>query len=114
MLPRIRQTPHFSSTNNNIFYHLFELDFQFGVGLVNNGNTYNNVNPQAVLEISRDGGETWDLPILGGLGQIGRYTTRCRFNRLGSARDAVFRITITDAVECQLLSCMMDYEVGDS
>jgi hypothetical protein len=113
VIQRIRQTPHVAHNSNNMFYNLMDIDFQFGVGLVDNGtNTANNVNPTVVVQVSRDGGETFGNPIYGTLGQIGAYRTRARFARLGYGRDAVFKVTVTDAVEVQMLSCMMDLEEG--
>ena len=110
---RIRQTPHVSNNLNRLFYKLFECDFQFGTGLVNDGvNTQNNVNPRIVLEISNDGGQTWSNPIYASLGQIGRWYTRARWQRLGSSRDRVFRVTVTDPVKVQLLSAYLDAEIG--
>ena len=47
------------------------------------------------------------------LGPKGAFRTRCRFSRLGYGRDLVFRVTVTDAVEMQMLSAMLDAEEGD-
>jgi hypothetical protein len=114
-VPRIRQLLHAALNGYNVFYNLIEVDFQFGVGLVNDGtNTSNNVNPTCILEVSKDGGMTFGNPIKGTLGKIGDYRTRCRFARCGYGRDLVFRLTITDAVNVQILSAMMDAEIGDS
>lgn len=113
MIPRIRQTPHVSENLNRMFYKLMEVDLQFGVGLVNNNTNPNNaVEPRVVLEISNDGGQTWGNPIYAQLGAIGRWQTRARWARLGSSRDRVFRVTITDPVKVQMLSCMLDVEIG--
>ena len=113
MVPRIRQLLHSALYGYNLFYNLIEIDFQFGVGLVDNGtNTQNNVNPTCTLEVSKDGGKTFGVPIIGQLGKIGAYKTRCRFARCGYGRDLVFRFTITDAVNVQILSAMMDVEKG--
>jgi hypothetical protein len=113
-LYRIRQTPHVAVNSNNVFFSLMDVDFQFGVGLVNNGsNTQANVYPTCVLQISRDGGETFGNPIKGTLGPIGAFRTRCRFARCGYGRDLVFKLTVTDAVEFQMLSAMCDIEAGD-
>lgn len=114
MIPRIRQSPHVSMNNNNCFYSLMDVDLQFGVGLVNNGsNLDSDVNPMGTLEISRDGGKTWGNPIYGRMGAIGAYRTRCRFDRLGYGRGLTFRLTITGAVQVQILSAMLDLEMGD-
>lgn len=113
MIARIRQTPHVSNNLNRLFYKLFEVDFQFGTGLVNDGvNTQSSVNPRIVLEISNDGGQTWSNPIYASLGQIGRWSTRARWQRLGSSRDRVFRVTVTEPVKTQMLSAYLDVEIG--
>ena len=69
-------------------------------------------DPQIMLEISRDGGKTWGQPIYANIGQIGQYLTRARFQKLGNARDAIFRVTVTAAVPVRILSAMIDYEKG--
>jgi hypothetical protein len=112
---RLRQTPHASDSLNNIFYRLFELDCQFGVGLVDNGtNTGNAVTPRMMLQISKDGGQTFQNPIYGQVGQIGRWLTRCRWQRLGYGRDFVFRVYCSDPVKIQMLSAYVDAEAGGS
>ena len=103
---RVRQCPHVSQSLNRIFYKLLEIDFSPGVGL--NG----NVNPRIALEISNDGGKTFGRPIYASLGQIGTYLSRARWQRLGSSRDRVFRLTMSDPVKFHLLSAMLDLEVG--
>ena len=113
---RIRQTPHVSSSLNRMFYNLLEVDMQFGVGL-SVGPTDAPVvgsDPQVVLQISNDGGQIWSNPIYAQMGKIGQYMQRARWQRLGSSRDRVFRLTISEPVRCTLLSAFMDVEVGSS
>lgn len=110
VINRIRQSPHVSKNLNRLFYHLLEVDMQFGVGL----STGAGSNPRIVLEISNDGGETWGNPIYARLGQIGRYQTRARWQRLGSSRDRVFRVTVSEPVRCTMLSAMLDIEEGQA
>jgi hypothetical protein len=115
VLKRQRTSPHVSNNLNRIFYKLFQADFFTGQGLVNNGtNPENAVNPSAFLEYSDDGGQTWSEALQGDLGAIGRYKARCRFSALGSARDRVFRLTVTDPVEANLAIVAIDFEVGTS
>ncbi len=71
-------------------------------------------DPRVTLLISDDGGITWKNPIYGSLGKIGQYITRARFQRLGYARDRVFKIVITEAVQVQMIMAMLDFEVGNS
>lgn len=113
---RIRQTPHVSDSLNNIFYKLLEVDMQFGVGLddISGNGTTPGSNPQIVLQISNDGGQTWGNPIYATMGKIGQYRTRARWQRLGYSRDRVFRLIISEPVRVSLLSAMLDVEQGNS
>jgi hypothetical protein len=105
---RIRQSPHVSHNLNRLFYNLLEVDLQFGVGLPDGS------DPRITLEISNDGGETWSNPIYASLGKIGRYNTRARWQRLGSSRDRVFRVTVSEPVRVTMLSAMLDVEEGSA
>ena len=90
-----------------------EVDFSFGAGLVNDGvNTQSSINPRVTLELSNDGGMTWTNPIYASMGKIGQYQHRARWQRLGTSRDRVFRVTVTEPVKVQMLSAMLDVEEG--
>lgn len=113
MIARIRQAPHMASSLYTLFMTLFEIDFQFGVGLVNNGsNPQNAVNPRVILEVSTDGGQTFKNPIYAKLGKIGKWRTRAQFFRCGSGRDIVCRITVTDPVKVQMLGAVTAIRQG--
>lgn len=110
---KLRQSPHVSNALQTIFYKLFELDCQFGVGLVNDGeNEESNVNPMVSLQLSRDGGQTWGNAMNASIGKIGLYKTRARWQRLGKGRDIVFRVICTDNVRFTMLSAQLSIEVG--
>lgn len=112
---RVRQTPHVSKDLNNIFYHLLQVDFLAGQGLVNDGvNPENAVEPKAVLECSDDGGQTWGGPIYAPLGAIGQYNVRARWQQLGCAYDRVFRVIVTDPVIAHVVVAELDFEVGNA
>jgi hypothetical protein len=109
---RIRQTPHISYTLNRIFYKLFEVDMQFGVGLNIDTADKEGGNPRIALQMSNDGGSTWGNPIYASIGKIGQFKQRARWQRLGSSRDRVFRVIITEPVRCTILSAMIDLDIG--
>lgn len=110
---RRRRSVHFSKNLNPMFYGLLQADFLMGQGLVNNSvNTNNNVNPQAVLRISDDGGQTYGLPIYAPLGAIGKFRTRARWPQLGWSYDRVFEISVTDNVIAHLIVVTADWEEG--
>lgn len=115
MLPRIRRTPSPSLNGYNTFMSLLEIDMKFGVGLVDDGvNPPYNVEPKISLRVSEDGAQTWSNPISADLGRQGAWATRARFDRLGCAYDPVFELTVTDAVEFQMLSAMLQIEQGNA
>jgi hypothetical protein len=114
-IPRIRQAPHLSASLNLNYYWLLEVDWQMGVGLQNDGvNPASSVDPRAVLEISRDGGETFTYVQYASLGKVGQYRYRARWRRLGSGRDLVFRVTLTEPVRATMLSAYIDWEQGQA
>jgi hypothetical protein len=55
------------------------------------------VVPYVLLEISDDGGNTWTAMPPRELGRTGEYGNVIRWNRLGQARDRVYRMSIENA-----------------
>lgn len=99
-LPRIRTAPHIAKDSNRISHHRFLLDMETGVGTdgINQGN-----DPQAMLQWSNDRGHTWSNEKWASIGKIGKRLTRVQWNRLGQARDRVYKLVITDPVKVTLL-----------
>ena len=71
-------------------------------------------NPQVMLRISRDGGRTFGNERWVPLGRIGEYYSRVMLRRLGSARDFVIQITVTDPVKFVLASGSVSLEGEDA
>jgi Phage stabilisation protein len=55
-------------------------------------------NPQIMMQASKDGGRTWGPERWKSLGRQGQYRKRLIWDCIGSARDFVFRFTMTDPV----------------
>ena len=72
----------------------FELLMEGGLGLT----TGQGSDPQALLAWSKDGGHTYGADMYRSLGAIGQYKSRAVWRKIGSARDVVFRIRISDPV----------------
>lgn len=75
-----------------------EIDMTTGLGQTNG--PYEN--PSAVLEFSKDKAQTWSNQKFASLGRKGEYTKRVKWNRLGSARNMDFRITISGKVRVDI------------
>jgi hypothetical protein len=71
-------------------------------------------NPKVSLRISRDGGRTFGNERWVPLGKMGEYDARVILRRLGSARDFVVQITMTDPVKFVLASGSVSLESGDA
>lgn len=71
------------------------LEMEAGVGL----NLGQGQDPKVMMSISRDGGHTYGAEMVRSFGPCGNYRARAVFNRLGRARDWVFKFRITDPVK---------------
>lgn len=72
----------------------FELLMETGVGLV----TGQGSAPLAMLSWSKDGGHTYGNELTRSIGAIGRYLTRAVWRKIGSARDIVFKVKVSDPI----------------
>ena len=61
-------------------------------------------NPQMVLRYSNNGGHTWSSALPRSIGRTGEYAKSITWNRLGTAREWVLEFTMSDAVNCSILS----------
>lgn len=110
-IARIRAAPHFSQDLNRVFHSSFQLDMETGVGL-DGAVTTQGVDPQAVLQWSDDGGHTWSDERWTSIGAIGKTRTRVIWRRLGSSRDRVYRVMVTDPVKVVLIGAELGVEAG--
>jgi hypothetical protein len=60
------------------------------------------------LEISNDGGSVYGPPLLRSLGATGQRMQRVRWMGLGSSRDRVFRLRVSDAVPFSIHAAAVD------
>ena len=58
----------------------------------------------AMLRWSDDGGSTWSQEQWNGIGLVGEYSNRCRWTQLGTARDRIFEIVVTDPINAVIVS----------
>lgn len=82
--------------------HSLQLDCETGVGL----NTGQGEDPQVMLRWSDDGGHTWSNEHWVSIGEIGEFSKRAIWRRLGMTmkiRDRVYEISGTDPVKITIL-----------
>lgn len=92
--------------NNQERFSVSQLLFNVEVGMGDDPEI--SEAPKATLVVSKDSGFTYSPEIFGSLGSIGQYFTRLIFRRLGSARDFVFRLQISDNVKRKVINCFID------
>ena len=93
-----------------MFISRFQIDADVGEGLP----TGQGSVPTIRIQISKNGGRTFDSVVEIPMGQIGQYLTRVKVNRVGYGRSFVFRITFSDPCFCSIFNGIIDSEAGDS
>jgi hypothetical protein len=71
-------------------------------------------NPQAMLRWSNDGGSTWSREHWVSIGQIGKYKNRAIWRRLGTARDRVYEVSVSDPVNMVIVSANLKSSAGEN
>lgn len=85
-----------------------ELIMEKGEGLI----TGQGENPQVMLEMSYDGGNTWTQEGWARMGRLGERTLKVKFDFIKSFYDAIPRLTITDPVACSIYSATVDIKLA--
>jgi hypothetical protein len=106
---RERTSPHFSQNMARFFHRAFQLDMETGVGIDGSGQ---GTDPQVMLQWSDDGGHNWSNEYWTSCGAIGATRTRVLWRRLGSSRDRVYRVRISDPVKVVLIGAELGLEDG--
>jgi hypothetical protein len=108
-IKRIRTAPHFSSGLKFVRHNSFELDMETGVGTSGTGQ---GTDPKVMLRWSDDSGHSWSNEHLLDAGKIGQRRTRVVKRRLGSARDRVYEVSMTDPVKVVFIGAELSVEEG--
>lgn len=101
---RRRTSPHYSQEKRLIPHSQFELDMEVGVGL----QTGQGSDPKIMMRYSDDGGRTWSDELWRDIGKVGKYSTRVLWRKLGSSRDRVYDVTISDPVFVQVNEAILN------
>jgi hypothetical protein len=71
-------------------------------------------SPQAMLRWSNDGGSTWSNEHWTGVGQLGKYKNRAIWRRLGTARDRIFEVSVSDPVNFVIISANLKVQGAEN
>lgn len=100
------QFPYVHADGANIKMGPLELTINGGAG------TSAILDPQIMIEYSLDGGRTWSSEIWRSMGARGKFREPVCVNRLGRNQDIIFRLSVSDAVEFQLIKAFLGAKVG--
>jgi len=101
-----RTLPRIISDFKRLFFRELVINMERGVGLVDGS------VPKIYLDWSDDGGHTWSSKREASMGTVGNYLPMVVFNRLGSARERVFRISGSDSVKTVILGGYIEVDKG--
>lgn len=106
---RTRIAPHVTKNLKFVRHNRFELDMETGVGL---DGTAQGTDPVVMISWSDNGGHSYSNEYQANIGKIGERRKRVYLNRLGSARDRVYKVKISDPVKVVLIGAEIDVEEG--
>lgn len=109
ILRRARRTSHVANENKQITIDQVEIELERGIGLIGGSVAR---DPTIMFRASRDGGRTWMNQRALRAGQGGEYSARAITRRLGSGRDWVFEIAVTDPVPWRIIDGYMEARAG--
>lgn len=105
---RLRSTQCFEKEQREIFYRRLQVDLEVGIGL----QTGQGASPLMMMRWSNDGGHTWSNQKTATVGATGQYGARCQYHQLGSGRNRVWEVSMTDPVKPAILGADIEFEVG--
>jgi len=106
----VLRCPHIVTDLQRQFFDELQIQFQPGVGNPEDP----GFNPQAMLRWSNDGGSTWSNEYWTSIGKQGKYKNRAIWRRLGTARDRVFEVVVTDPIKAVIVSANLKASAGDN
>jgi hypothetical protein len=104
VIRRVRRSPGFFTEGRPFTYRRLQLELEVGLGLQSGqGST-----PIVMLRTSDDGGKTWSRERHASAGAIGKYLTRVFWTRLGTARDRLFEVSVSDPIPWRIIDCYVN------
>jgi hypothetical protein len=100
-----RSGPHINQLNKMLRHKRFEVLQEQGV--------ISGAVPNAILEISNNGGRTYGPQLPVAMGDVDDFTKVTRWQRLGACRDRVYRFSRTDANRQAWIDAILETEAGD-
>jgi len=91
-----------------------EVEKRYVLATQSSPSTQTTTDPQAMLRWSNDGGSTWSNEHWTSVGRIGKYRNRAIWRRLGTARDRIFEVSVTDPVNFVIISANLKLQGAEN
>lgn len=108
-IKRIRTAMTMSQNQLRQFFSMLQINMETGVG-----DLTNIADPTLMLRYSNDSGHTWSNYQTCKIGAIGEYSKRAIFRRMGSGRNRVWEISMTDPVRFAVFNAVLEYSSGSA
>lgn len=105
---RVRRAPLLASEQRWNFFDAFQLDLEVGLGLLSGQGS----DPMVMLRWSNNQAKTWSNEHWVTAGALGTYGTRAIWRVLGSARNRVFEVAMTDPIPWRLTAALVTVRPG--
>jgi hypothetical protein len=106
LIRRVRQCPHIADRDQEMTFDRLQMDMEVGQGLaVGQGS-----DPTMMLVYSNDGANTWGNELWRSAGKQGQYRIQVAWSRLGTAKNRVFRLVVTDPIPWRLVGAWLELE----
>jgi hypothetical protein len=109
-IQRIRSSQTLNDEGIRLFFASLQVDMETGVGLA----TGQGSAPLVMLRYSNDGGHTWSNERTATVGAAGEYGARAMFKRLGSGRERVWELSMTDPVKFAVFGAFAQVTKGEA
>jgi hypothetical protein len=100
--------PSVYAEGRTAFHRRLETIMETGVGI----SSGQGADPKIMLEVSDDGGRTFEVIQPRSIGAMGKYRTRVTWDQLGSSEDRVYRQSISDPIQRAILDTQLMVEGG--
>ncbi len=107
---RLRTAQTMNADSLRMFFASLQVDMETGVGLA----TGQGSSPLLMLRFSDDSGHTWSNIKTVSIGAVGEYGARAIFRRLGSGRNRVWEISMTDPCKFAMFGAFAKVTKGSS
>jgi hypothetical protein len=106
VIRRMRQAPHLADRDQEMTFDRLQMDMDRGVGLAEG----QGEDPTMMLTYSNNGGETWGSELWRSAGKQGDFRIQVAWSRLGTAKNRVFRLVVSDPVPWRLVGAWLEME----